>query len=212
MELLKNPDVVYLLIAGGLISAVLTLASPGTGFLELGSVFILGLAGWSIVVNNIPINWWAILLLIVGFILFIIAIFKARFWYMLALAILALIIGSAFLFSGKNWYTPGVNLATALTVSVLSSVYFWFIGKKSIQAATARPKHDLEELVGKIGEAKTYIHEDGTVQVTSELWSARSETPVKTGQRVRILGREGFTLKVEPLTSEAKPDQHNGNE
>jgi membrane-bound serine protease (ClpP class) len=209
MEFLQNPDIVYLLIAGGLISAVLALAAPGTGFLELGSVFILGVAGWSVINYSLPINWWAILLLIGGFILFVLAIFKTRAWYVLALAILALVIGSAYFFIGKNWYAPGVNLVTALTVSVLSGVYFWFIGQKAIQAAAARPTHDLEDLVGKIGEAKTYIHEDGTVQVTSELWSARSETPVKSGQRIRVIGREGFTLLVEPLQPDSRSDQQN---
>lgn len=207
MEFLQNPDIVYLLIAGGLISGVLALAAPGTGFLELGSIFILGLAGWSVIYYGLPINWWAVLLLFTGLVLFFLAIFKRRTWYVLFLAILALVIGSAYLFEGQNWYTPGVNPFTALTVGVLSGIYFWFIGQKAIQAAAARPTHDLEELVGKIGEAKTPIHEDGTVQVTSELWSARSETPVKTGQRIRVIGRDGFTLLVEPIPTNKNPDQ-----
>jgi membrane-bound serine protease (ClpP class) len=207
MEFLQNPDFVYLLIAGGLISAVLALAAPGTGFLELGSIFILGVAGWSVINYSIPINWWAVLLLICGFILFVLAIFKSRAMYVLVIAILALVIGSAYLFKGKPWYTPGVNPALALTVSVLSGIYFWFIGRKAIQAASVRPSHDLDGLVGQVGEAKTAIHEDGTVQVTSELWSARSDTPVKIGQRVHIIGRDGFTLLVEPIHSDSKPDQ-----
>jgi membrane-bound ClpP family serine protease len=40
MEFLQNPNVVYLLLAGGLIFAVLALVAPGTGVLEIGAVLL----------------------------------------------------------------------------------------------------------------------------------------------------------------------------
>jgi membrane-bound ClpP family serine protease len=52
-------------------------------------------------------------------------------------------------------------------------------------------------VVGKIGEAKTKILDEGSVQVGSELWSARSEKLIKAGSSVRIVRREGFVLIVE---------------
>ena len=36
MDFLQNPNVAYLLLAGGLVFAVLALAAPGTGVLEIG--------------------------------------------------------------------------------------------------------------------------------------------------------------------------------
>ncbi len=54
MEFLQNPNITYLLLAGGLIFAVLALVSPGTGVLEIGALFILGLAGWGIAYYNLP--------------------------------------------------------------------------------------------------------------------------------------------------------------
>jgi membrane-bound ClpP family serine protease len=41
------------------------------------------------------------------------------------------------------------------------------------------------------------VHEDGSVQVAGELWSARSEDPIPAGAQVRVLRREGFVLVVE---------------
>jgi membrane-bound serine protease (ClpP class) len=202
MEFLQNPNVVYVLLAGGLMFAVLALAAPGTGVLELGALFILGVAGWSIAYYNLPINWWAVLLLVTGSILFLLAVFKTKAWPLLAGAIVAIVLGSAFLFSGSPWFIPVVNPALAATVSILSGGFFWVVGRKSIQASLARPTHDLGGLIGKVGEAKTHIREEGTVQVESELWSARSETPVPSGQRVRVIAREGFTLLVEPIQEE----------
>jgi membrane-bound ClpP family serine protease len=69
-----------------------------------------------------------------------------------------------------------------------------------MQAAHARPSHDLSTLVGQVGEAKTRIHAEGSVQVAGELWSARSEKSIPYGSPVKVIGREGFVLVVEKST------------
>jgi membrane-bound serine protease (ClpP class) len=66
-----------------------------------------------------------------------------------------------------------------------------------MQAAGARPSHDLDGLVGKIGEARTKVDDEGSVQVEGELWSARSENTIPAGSPIRVLRREGFILIVE---------------
>jgi len=55
MDFLQNPNITYLMLAGGLIFAVLALVSPADGdVLEIGALFVLGLAGWGIATYNIP--------------------------------------------------------------------------------------------------------------------------------------------------------------
>ncbi len=76
MEFLQNPNITYLLLAGGLMLAVLALAAPGTGFLEIGALFILAVAGWGVITYDLPINWWALALLILGAVLFTLAVFR----------------------------------------------------------------------------------------------------------------------------------------
>lgn len=202
MDFLQDPNVVYVLMAGGLIAAVLSLASPGTGFLEIGALFIIGVAGWGIVNYGLPINWWALLLLAIGAVLFFLSVRRSRALPLLAASVLAIVLGSAFLFSADHWYIPAVNPVLASTVSVLSGGFFWIVGRKAIEASEARPTHDLEGLIGMTGEAKSRIFNEGSVLVNSELWSARSEQPIAEGAWVRVVGREGFTLKVEPVETQ----------
>jgi membrane-bound serine protease (ClpP class) len=57
--------------------------------------------------------------------------------------------------------------------------------------------HDLEGLVGQVGEARTKIEEEGSVLVAGELWSAKSEKPITAGSTIRVLRRDGFVLIVE---------------
>ena len=56
-------------------------------------------------------------------------------------------------------------------------------------------------VVGKTGYAIDDIPEggEGFVIVEGEYWRARAKKPVKRGQRVRVIGKEGPLLVVEPL-------------
>ncbi len=207
MNLLQDPNVDYLLLVAGLVVAVLALASPGSGIFELVAVGLLALAGFGIVLNEIPVNFWAILFLLAGAVFFVLAVRRPRQWYFLTAAILTLVLGSAYLFRSPNWWAPAVDPLLATTVSVVIGVFFWFVGRKALEAELARPRHDPDALIGAIGEAKTPIHNEGSVQVSSELWSARSDVPIPAGARVRVVQREGFVLKVEAVnTSPQKAD------
>lgn len=191
------PNIAYLLIAGGLILAALALAAPGTGVLEGLALIPLVLAGW--LITQLPINAWALLVLLIGAILFFVSVRWPRNKAYLAASIAALVLGSAFLFRSQVWWVPAVNPILAFVVSLLSAGFFWTVALKAIEASQARPTHDLSSLVGAVGEASTKIHDEGSVQVASELWSARSEQSIPVGTRVRVVGRDGFTLIVEPI-------------
>jgi membrane-bound serine protease (ClpP class) len=199
MDLLQDPTITYLLIAVGLIIAVLALAAPGTGFLELIALALIFAAGAAIFIYEMAINAWALLALLVGAVLFAISIRRPGQIAVLVASITAIVLGSAYLFQGPEWWIPGVNIYVAIVVSVLSGGFFWFVARKVIEAGSVRPRQDLEALIGAIGEAKTDVHQEGSVYVGGELWSARSDQRIPTGARVRVLEREGFTLKVEAI-------------
>ncbi len=74
MDFLANPNIIYFLLAAGLMIAILALVAPGTGILEIGAIFLLGVAGWAIYANNVPINYWALGVLLVGAILFYLSV------------------------------------------------------------------------------------------------------------------------------------------
>jgi membrane-bound serine protease (ClpP class) len=199
MEILQDPTITYLLLAVGLIVAVLALAAPGTGILEIGALALILLAGAAIVVYDLAINLWALLALLVGAVLFVISIRRPRQLWVLAASIAAIVVGSAYLFQGEEWWISGVNIYVALVVSVLSAGFFWFVAKKVVEAGSVRPRHDLATVIGAIGEAKSDINQEGSVLAAGELWSARSDSLIPAGSRVRVVERDGFTLKVESL-------------
>jgi membrane-bound serine protease (ClpP class) len=196
VNLFLDPNIAYLLLLVGSMLGLLALVTPGTGVLELASVICLGLAGYA--VTQLDVHWWALVLLIASIIPFIYATRKPKREAYLAFSILGLVIGSAYLFtSDKGWWLPGVNLFMVLLASVIYAGFLWIAIRKSVQAISAPPTHDLAALVGQVGEAKTFIHKDGSVQVAGELWSARSKSPIPAGRQVKVVARDGFILEVE---------------
>lgn len=196
MDFLLDPNIAYLLLLGGVLMAMLALATPGTGFLEIGAIFCIVLAVYA--VYHLSFNWWALILIALSVVPFIYAIQKPKRELFLALSILLLVVGSVFVFP-RTESQAGVNPMVAVTASVLVAGFLWLAIRKSIEAAYTRPTHDPEGLVGLIGEARTIVHEEGSVQVGGELWSARSENSIPAGSSIRVVKRDGFVVIVEKV-------------
>jgi membrane-bound serine protease (ClpP class) len=194
MDFLLDPNVAYLILLGGVLLAMMALASPGTGLFEIGAFFCIALAGYAI--YNLSFNWWALLLLGLSIVPFVYAIQKPKREPFLALSILLLIVGSVFMFP-RTADQAIVNPIVAIITSGLVAGFLWIAVRKSVEATSMRPSHDLAGLVGQIGEARTRVNDEGSVLVAGELWSARSEQPIPAGSSVRVLRREGFILIVE---------------
>ncbi|HLE51023.1 MAG TPA: NfeD family protein [Anaerolineales bacterium] len=192
--ILLNPNVAYLLLVGGALLAILALLNPGTGLLEVAALILLVLAGWGI--YSLPINYWALGLLLLGVLPFLFALRRSGRMVYLGVSIAALVVGSIFLFQGEG-LKPAVNPFLALLVSLLVVGFVWLVAQKTLEADRVRPVHDLKALIDTIGEAKTDIHAEGSAQVAGELWSARSQQPIPVGSKVRVIAREGFILDVE---------------
>ncbi len=201
MEILVDPTFAYLMLMGAGLFALLALLTPGTGILELTALFCLVLAGYA--VTQLNINLWSLVLIALSLIPFLHAIRRPRHFLALAISLAGIIVGSAYLFQNQEG-GPAVNPIVATFASILYAALVWIAVQKTLQAHLAPPAHNLNALIGEIGEAKTAIGQEGSVQVAGELWSARSKngTVIPPGEPVRVIGREGFTLEVEALSSQ----------
>ena len=194
MDFLLDPNVAYLFLIGGVLLAMLALATPGTGLIEIGAFFCILLAGYA--AYNLSFNWWALLLLLLSIIPFVYALQKPKRELFLGLSILLLIVGSVFMFR-RTAAGDAVNPLVAVLMSAFVAGFLWIAVRKSVEAASARPLHDLDRLVGKIGEARTKVEDEGSVLVAGELWSAKSDKAIAAGSAIRVIRRDGFVLVVE---------------
>jgi membrane-bound serine protease (ClpP class) len=194
MDFLLDPNIAYLILLGAVLLGMMALASPGTGLFEIAAFFLIVLAGYAIF--RLGFNWWALVLLGLGIVPFVYALQKPKRELFFGIAILLFIVGSVFMFprtEGRAVVSPVVAVIGSVSVAGL----LWFAVQKAVEATSRRPSHDLTGLVGQVGEARTKIDEEGSVQIGGELWSARSENLIPAGSSIRVVRREGFILIVE---------------
>jgi membrane-bound serine protease (ClpP class) len=197
MEILFNPNIAYVLLVVGFLLALLAIITPGTGMLEVGAFFSLALAGFIVYHIGIDhVNLWALIAIAVSIVPFVFATRKPKRGLWLGISLVGILAGSLYIFNSGSWL-PAVNPILALFVSASVGGFLWLVVGKTVKAQMAVPTHDLGMLIGQTGEAKTTVHDNGSVQVSGELWSARSEKSIPAGSHVRVVNREGFVLVVE---------------
>ncbi len=199
MNLLLDPNVAYVILVIGFVLGVLALFTPGTGILEIGVLFAIVLAGYAVL--EVPINIWALILLVVGVVPFLIAVRKFKHWLYLIPAIISIVVGSIFLFKLESG-APAINPFLAVFMSIIAVVLLWFIARKGIEALKLRPAQDLGVLIGQTGIARSDIRSSGSIYVGGEEWTARSDKLIREGQSARVINREGLVLVVEPVKEE----------
>jgi len=195
LEFLLDPNIAYLLIVAALLLTLVAIIVPGTGAPEAALMVCLLAAAY--IVYQFGINLWAAIVLALSVVPFFVAL-RAKKWRipLLIATFLLLTVGSVFLFTGLNGW-PLVNPLLSVIVSVLSGAFIWFSADRAVIAMQRAPVQNPDALIGKIGETRTAIHFEGSVQIGGELWSARSEKPIEARKSVRILRREGLILTVE---------------
>jgi membrane-bound serine protease (ClpP class) len=87
----------------------------------------------------------------------------------------------------------GLLLVAAAAVVELAESWFWirFSRRWRIRAGA-------ETLIGSTARVVSECRPVGQVRVQGELWRARCDAGADAGETVRIVGRDGLTLLVEP--------------
>lgn len=193
--ILLDPNVVYLSLVAAMVLTIMAIFTPGTGIFEIGALFAYMLAGWGVYV--LEINLWAIAVLVVGVIPFILLARRTGRRSYLMISLVSMAIGSAYLLHGEPAWLPAANPVLTVFTSVLVSATLWLVTIKILDSEKLQPSHDLGHLIGAVGIAETEIHTEGSAQIARELWSVRSEVPIPKGSAVRVVSREGLILIVE---------------
>ncbi len=193
MDSFFTPNLAYLALLGGVMMGMMAFVVPGTGLMEVLTIFLVGIAGYGLM--QFGSRTWA-LLLILPAILAIYATYRhPRRWPRLA--------GNFLLALGFGLLYPHTRLGIVISGSIIFSLMMVFIHTQFQAIETIQATTPLDTVVGQIGEARSEIHHEGSVYVGGQLWSARSKTPIPAGTTVRVLDVKGITLIVEPISPSA---------
>jgi membrane-bound serine protease (ClpP class) len=200
IQTISDPNIAYLLLTLGMYGLIYELANPGTWVPGTIGVVALILALYAL--GTLPVNWAGVALIGLAFALFAAdVIVTSGHGGLTAAGIVTLLLGSLFLFAGATpdlsvspWVIGGVVLATAgFFVFVVGAVY-----RARLRPITVGG----EALIGEVGTVIVDLAPAGQVEIAGELWRAELTAgltgPLPRGRRVRVVGRDGLTLNVQP--------------
>lgn len=208
-NILSNPTLAYILFIVGMYGLIFGFMSPGTYVPEtLGAIcIVLALFGLGIVGANIV----GILLLILGMIFLFAEAATPTFGLFITAAAICFVLGILFVpprISGsevvpefylpREWYTTFTLTALSIVAGFLA---FFALGIRYVFKARKKPSQTGgEELVGMRGTTIRELDPKGQVRVRGEIWTATAaEGSIPGRTEVRVVGRRGLTLVVEPL-------------
>ncbi len=195
LTVLTNPNVAYILMLLGIYGIIFELMNPGSlvpGVLG-GICLLLALYAF----QALPISYAGVALILLGIGFMVAEAFMPSFGILGIGGVIAFVIGSIMLMDTD---VPGFQISAYVIAGFTLSSLLVFTGVAMMALKSwRRPKlGGGDELIG----ATTYADEDfsgrGAVRYAGERWNAISEAPVKKGQRLRIVDKDGLTLKVEP--------------
>jgi membrane-bound serine protease (ClpP class) len=196
LDLLIDPNIVYIMLTIGLIGIIVELWNPGLIF--PGTVGAISLIISLYAAQVLPVSWAGLLLILLagGFI--------GAEPFVISHGALTVAGAVCFVLGGLLLFEPSgglyeVSLPLLIGVSATLALMMGFIVVKIVQVRQRPVEVGVHSVVG----AEGVVRRDGLVFVNGELWRARTENgePLRSGERVQIEGVEGLELRVRPTST-----------
>jgi len=198
LQVLTNPNAVFLLITVGVQAILIEISAPGGWVAGFIGVVCLALGTYGL--GILPVNWFGLIFMVTAFVLFWLEIEAPTYGALTVAGLASFIVGALVLFNSPT--TPSfqrVSVPLVIGVAVATGLFFMTVLTFALKAMRRPVEVGVEALIGRLGEARTDIAPRGMVQVAGELWSAEvedGELAVKAGERVEVVGVDGLRLSI----------------
>ncbi len=209
LHLLADPNIAFILFTIGFYGLLFELQNPNfvTGILGAFAI-ILAFIGF----GSLPLNIAGLLLIGLAIVLFVLELTVTSHGLLAIGGLVAFVLGASALYTETGTPTaPAVEVAlpiivtmTALTAAFVAVVVWAAIRTRRMPPVNigVGPSGATSDLVGTEGEVRRALLPSGTVYAAGEEWTARTADgrSLERGTAVRIRGREGLVLIVDPVS------------
>ena len=197
LSVITDPNILPILMTLGMLGLIYEMLNPGFVFPGvLGGICLL-LALYAAQV--LPINYAGLALIILGLLFMVGEAFAPSFGALGMGGVIAFVIGSIILVD-TDLAGFGVSIPFIATFAAINALFVFSIMTMVVKARNRPVVSGSEELIGSSGEVLMTDTPFDRVRVHSEIWQATSPVRLQPGQKIRVVGREGLTLVVEPDT------------
>jgi membrane-bound serine protease (ClpP class) len=196
LNLLCNPNIIYILALLGIYGFIYEFSVPGIGLgFTMGTIcLILAAYGFSL----IPINVTGIMLILAGIILLILEAFTPSFGILGIGGICSVLAGSFFLYE-QEVFRVSIQLISGFGIG--SSLLLIYILKIILQQRKIKTLTGYENFSGKPALVCDTLNPEGQIFFNGAIWSAVSSdnSIIEKDARVEILYKKGHLLFVKKL-------------
>lgn len=195
LSVITDPTIAYLLLLLGIYGIYFELTTPGFGFPGVAGTIALLLGMFAL--QMLPVNYVGVALIMLGFVLLVAEALIPSFGALGFGGVIAFVIGSVMLIDTD---TPGFGIPIGLigSVAIVNVVFVLVVFRLAVKARQRPVVSGAEQLLGAHGEIIDAGTEGAWVWVHSERWRVTAAMPLHSGQSVRVVGRSGLVLQVEP--------------
>ncbi len=192
---LADPNIVALLIFGGLAGLYVEFQNPGLLLPGATGLVCLVLAGFAMQI--LPFNWVGILLILLGIGLLVAEIFVTSFGVLFAAGILCFLVGGTMVFDVPEMSDLTIDFWSVLVPVVVGFGAFtgmvaFLVGRSLMKDQVA----GVDEMIGLVGRTSTALDPAGKIFIRGEYWNVEAEEPVEAGEAVEVVAVDGLRLRV----------------
>ncbi len=197
LDLLTNPNVVFLLLTIGAQALLIELSNPGAWIPGVIGAVSLALAFYGLGV--LPVNWFGLAFIAIAFVLFLLEVHAPTHGALAVTGTASLVVGALVLFNSPG--SPDffrVSVPLVVFTSLLIAAAFVTLLTFALRAQRRPAVLGIERLIGREGVMRT----PQSIQVAGEMWTAlptdEGNAQLEPGQQVVVTAVRGLKLLVRP--------------
>lgn len=186
---LSNPEVAYILLMLATLGLIFEFTHPGIGFPGIAGAIALIMA--LIAFQNLPINYGAVILIVLGVVLLIAEFYTPAFGLLTLGSVVCIFIGSLFLMKDPSIAISPWTIGSFVSAHILLGLFILFISAKAIRQKEKCGQH---AILGETGNAIDSIapQNQGQIFIHGEYWSAinNGERSIEKGDTIIVTGKK----------------------
>lgn len=197
---IMRPEILLILTLVSIYGILGEISNPGAIVPGVAGVISLILLLFG--VAAMPINVAGFLLIGLAIALFIMEAFTPTYGILIGGGAIAFFLGALMLFQDLP-EDMRISFAWLIPATVITVLFFIWIVYYGIRAQFGEKRSGVETMVGQVARAVEKIDGNrGRVLFAGEYWYARSDQPIRKGEKCEILEVNGLTLKVKQMKEE----------
>jgi membrane-bound serine protease (ClpP class) len=196
LAVITDPGVALILMMIGIYGLFFEFSNPGFVLPGVAGGICLVVALFAL--HMLPVNYAGLALILLGLAFFVAEAFVPSYGTLSIGGIIAFAIGAVLLIDSD---VPGFGIPRSLIagLAVVSAAFVALVSGLALKARRRPVVSGSEELIGSVGVVQDDLEREGWARVHSEQWRVVSPVPLKAGQSVRVVDRDGLVLTVAPV-------------